>query len=166
MYSGKSSGFILSSSFPISLLFSVVVSLVSISFILLVLNHMSLCFIVQYSGHPVNLMVPFFQLTSGLCLTSQSCPKNMLVLSRSITAASRISLCPLISISRDATLVTSLFFVSSALKTSKEKFIDLVGTFLSLTNYSLIPVCVQLESTSTFTFSFLYYKMRVWTDFG
>ena len=155
IYSSRSSGFVLSGSFPISPLSCVVVFFVSISFVLLVLNRMSSYFIVQFPGHLVNLMILFFQLTSRLCLTSQSCPKNISVPSRSVTAASRVSLCLLISISRGATLVTSLFFVLSALKTSKEKSIDLVGILLSLTNYSLITVCVQPESTSTLTFSSL-----------
>ena len=81
----------------------------------------------------------------------------MSVPSRSVTAASSISLCLLILIFRGATLVTSPFFVPLVLKTSKEKFIDLVGILLSLTNCSSIPVCVQLESTSAFTFSFLLF---------
>ena len=37
-------------------------------------------------------------ITSGLCLTSQLCPKNMSVPARSVTTASSFSLCPLISI--------------------------------------------------------------------
>ena len=69
MYSGKSSGFVLSGFLPISLLSC---SVISIVFVLLVLNLMSSCFIVHCPGHLVNYIVPFFQLTSGLCLTSQS----------------------------------------------------------------------------------------------
>ena len=157
IYSSRSSGFVLSGSFPISPLSYIVVFFVFISFVLLVLNCMSSCFIVQFPGHLVNLMVPFFQLTSRLYLTSQSCPKNMLVPSRSITATSKISLCLLISISRSATLVTSPFFVLSVLKTSKAKFIGLVGIFLSLINCSSISVCVQLEFTSVFTFNLLLF---------
>ena len=71
MYSGKSSGFVLSGSLLISPLSCYLVSVVSVAFVLLVLNLISLCFIVQLLEHLVNLMVPFFQLTSGLCLTSQ-----------------------------------------------------------------------------------------------
>ena len=116
---------------------------------------MSWCFIVQFPRHLVNLMIPFFQLTLGLCLTNQSCPKNMSILSKSITDAFRVSLCPLILISRGVTLVTSLFFVPLALNTSNEKFIGLVWILLSLTNYSSILVCVHPESTNTLTFNFL-----------
>ena len=148
MYSGKSSGFILSCS---------LLSVVSIALVLLDLNHMSSCFIVQFPGHLVNLIVPFFQLTSGLCLTSQSCPGNMFVLFKSVTATSNVSLYPLILTSRDATLVTSPFFVLSALNTSKEKFIGFVWILLSLTSCSSIPVCVHPESTSAFTFNFLLF---------
>ena len=157
MYSSRSSRFVLSGSFSISPLFCFVVSFVSVSFVLLVLNYMSSCFIIQFPRHLVSLMVPFFQLTSGLCLTSQSCPKNMSVPSRSITTAFRVSLCLLILIFRDATLVTSPFFIPLVLKTSKEKSIDLVGILLFLINCSSITVCVQLESTSAFTFSFLLF---------
>ena len=157
MYSGKFSGFVLSYSFPISLLSCFLLFIISIALVLLNLNHMSSCFIEQFSRHLVNLMVPFFQLTSRLCLTSQSCPRNMSVPSKSITAASNVFLCPLILISRGATLVTSPFFVPSALNTSKEKFISFVQIFLSLTNCSSILVCVQPESTSALTFSFLLF---------
>ena len=69
MYSSKSSGFVLSG---FLLLSCSLVSIVSVAFVLLVLNLISLCFIVQLSGHLVNLIVLFFQLTSVLCLTSQS----------------------------------------------------------------------------------------------
>ena len=100
-------------------------------------------------------MVLFFQLTSGLCLTSQSCPKNMSVLFKSATATSNCSLWPLILISRSATLVTSLFFVLFALKTSNEKLIGFICILLSLTNCSSITICMHPESTSTFTFKFL-----------
>ena len=154
MYSGKSSGFVLSGFLPISPLFYSVLS-VAISLVCLELNRMFLCIIVQLPEHLVNLMVPFFQLTSGLCLTSQSCPKNISVLSKSVTAASRVSLCLLISISRGATLVTSPFFVPSALNTSKEKSIDFIWILLSLTNCSSIPVWMHPESTSALTSNFL-----------
>jgi len=123
IYSGKSSGFVLSSFFPISLLSYVIVS---IACVFLVLNHTSWCFIVQLPGHLVNFIVPFFQLTSGLCLTSQSCTRNISVPFKSITATSSYSLYLFILTSRGATLVTSPFFVLSALNTSNEKFIGLV----------------------------------------
>ena len=149
MYSGKSSGFVLSGPLPTLPLSC------SVSFVLLELNRISLCVIVQLPGHLVNLIVLFFQLTSGLCLTNQSCSKNMSVLSKSVTAASSFYLWLLILISRGAILVTSLFFVLSALNTSKEKSIDFVWIFSSLTSCLLIPVWVHLESTNALTFSFL-----------
>ena len=127
------------------------------SLVCLELNRIFLCIIVQFSGHLVNLMVPFFQLTSRLCLTSQSCPKNISVPSKSITTASNVSLCPLILTSRGATLVTSPFFIPSALNTLKEKLIFLVWILFLLTNCSLIPVWVHLESTNALTFRFLLF---------
>ena len=154
MYSGKSSGFVLSGSFPISPLSCSVLSN-TVSFILLALNRMSLCVIVQLPGHLVNLIVLFFQLTSGLCLTSQSYPKNMSVPAKSITAASSVSLCLLISTSRGTTLVTSPFLVPSVLNTLKEKSIYLVKILLSLTNCLSIPVWVHPESTNALTLRFL-----------
>ena len=72
-----------------------------------------------------------------------------------VTAASSCSLCLLISISRDATLVTSLFFILSVLKTLNEKFIGLVCIHFSLINCLSIPICVHLESTSALTLRFL-----------
>ena len=155
MYSGRSSGFVLSGSFPISPLSCSWLSFVSISLVCLELNRISLYVTVQFSGHLINWMVLFLQLTSRLCLTNQSCPKNISVPSKSVTAASKVSLCPLISISRGTTLVTSPFFVPSVLNTSKEKSIAFVWILLSLTNYSSISVWMHLESTSVFTFRFL-----------
>ena len=96
----------------------------------------------------MNFIVLFFQLTSRLCLTNQLWPRNMSISFKSITAASNCSLCPLISIFRGATLVTSLFFVLSALKTSNEKLIGLICILFSLTSCSLIPVCVHPKLTS------------------
>ena len=81
----------------------------------------------------------------------------MSILFKSITTASSCSLCLLISISRDTTLVTSLFFVLSALKTSNEKFISLVCICFSLTSCLSIPIYVHLESTSVLTLRFLLF---------
>ena len=105
----------------------------------------------------MNFIVLFFQLTSRLCLTNQSWSKNMSIPFKSITIAFSYSLYPLISISRDTTLITSLFFILSALKTSNKKFISLVCIYFSLTNCSLIPICVYLESTSALTLRFLLF---------
>ena len=76
---------------------------------------------------------------------------------KSITAASNCSLWPLILIFRGATLVTSSFFIPSALKTSNEKFIGFVWILLSLTNCLSILVYVYLESTRALTFSFFLF---------
>ena len=107
-------------------IFPLFYSLLPIACVLLVLNSISWCFILQLSEHLINFIVLFFQLTSELYLTNQLWPKNMSVLLKSITTASSCFLCLLISISRSTTLVTSLFFISSILKILNEKFISLV----------------------------------------
>ena len=141
----------MSGSSPISLLSC---SLVPGVYVLLALNSISWCFILQDSGHFVNCIVLFFQLTFRLCLTSQSCPKNMSIPFKSITVASSCSLCPLISISRSATLVISPFFVPSTLNTLNKKLIGFIWILLSFTSYSLIPVCVHPELTNVLTLRF------------
>ena len=73
---------------------------------------------------------------------------------RSVTAASSCSLCLLISISKGAILVTSPFFVPSALKTSNEKLIGFVWILLSLTNCLSISVYVHPESTNVLALRF------------
>ena len=105
----------------------------------------------------MNFIVLFFQLISELCLTSQSCPKNMSILFRSVTVAFSYSLYLLILISRDTTLVTSPFLVPSALNTLNEKFIGLIGILFFLTSCLSIPVCVHSESTNALTSSFLLF---------
>ena len=154
MYLGKSFGFVISGSLPIFLLFY---SLLSVACVLLVLNLISWCFILQLSRHLVNCIIPFFQLTSGLCLTNQLYLRNMSILFKSITTASSCFLYLLISISRDAILVTSLFLVLFTLKTLNKKFIGFVCILLFLTSYSSILVYVHLESTSALTLRFLLF---------
>ena len=130
-------------------------SLLSVVYVILVLNSISWCFILQLHGHLVNYIIPFFQLTSGLYLANQSYLRNMSVPFESVTAASSYFLCLLISISKCATLVTSPFFVPSTLKTLNEKFIGFVCIHLSLTGCLSIPICVHSESTNTLTLRFL-----------
>ena len=154
MYLGKSFGFVASGSL---LILPLSCSLLPVVYILLVLNSISWCFILQLPEHLVNCIILFFQLTSGLCLTNQLCPKNMSIPFKSVTTASSYSLCPLILIYRGTILVTSLFFVLSMLKTSNEKFIGFVCILLSLTSCSLILVCVHPKSTSAFTLRFLLF---------
>ena len=152
IYLGKSSGFVVLDSLPILLLSC---SLLSVVCVLLVLNSISWCFILQLPGHLTNFIVLFFQLTFGLCFINQSWFKNVSVPFKSVTAASNCSLCLLIVISRGTTLVTSPFFIPSVLKTSNEKFIGLVCILFSLTSCLSIPVCVHPESTSVFTLRLL-----------
>ena len=121
---------------------------VSIACILLVLNSIFWYFILHDPRHLVNYILPFFQFTSGLCLTNQSCSKNMSTPFKSITATSMYSLYLLILISSGATFVTFLFLVPSVLYTLNEKFIGLVYILLSLTSCLSIPMWVHLESTS------------------
>ena len=154
IYSGKSSGFVVSGFF---LILPLSYSLFSVACVLLVLNSISWCFILQLSRHLVNHIILFFQLTSGLYLTNQSCPRNMSIPFKFITAASSCSLCLLILIFRSAILVTSLFFVPSALKTSKEKLISFIWILLSFTNCSSILICVHLESTNILILRFLLF---------
>ena len=152
IYSSKSSGFVVSGFFPIFLLSC---SLFSVACVLLVLNLISWCFILQLSRHLINYIIPFFQLTSWLCLTSWLYSKNMSVPFKSVTAVFNYSLCLLILIFRGTTLVISLFFVLSILNTSNEKLIGFVWILLSFTNCLLISVYVYLESTNILTLKFL-----------
>ena len=76
---------------------------------------------------------------------------------KSITTASSCFLYLLISIFRSATLVISLFFILSVLKTLNEKFIGLVCICFSLTNYLSISIYMYLESTSVLTLRFLLF---------
>ena len=78
----------------------------------------------------------------------------MTILFKFVTTASSYSLCLLILISRDTTLVTSPFFVLSVLKTLNEKFIGFVYILFFLTSCSSIPVCVHPKSTSALTLRF------------
>ena len=87
-------------------------------------------------------------------MTNQSCPRNMSIPFKSVTAASSCSLCLLILISRGATLVTSPFFVPYAWKTLNEKLIGFIWIHLSLTNCLLILMCMHPESTNTLTLKF------------
>ena len=144
-------------------IFTLFYSLLPIACVLLVLNSISWCFILQLSEHLINFIVLFFQLTSELYLTNQLWSKNMSVLLKSITTASSCFLCLLISISRSTTLVTSLFFISSILKILNEKFISLVCICFSLTSCSSISVCVHPESTSVLILRFLPFFVFTFT---
>ena len=74
---------------------------------------------------------------------------------KSVTTAFSYFLCLLISISRGTILVTSLFFILSALNTLNEKLIGFVWILLSLTSCSSILIYVHSESTSVLNLRFL-----------
>ena len=102
-------------------------------------------------------------MTSGLCLTSQLCFKNISVLFKSITVTSNYSLYLLILISRGATLVTFLFFVPFILKTLNKKLIGLVWILSSLTNYLLIFIYMYPELTNALTLKFFLFFVLTFT---
>jgi len=149
MYSGKFSRLVEFGSFSMS---CCSLSLLSIGCSLCI-NDMSWCCILHSFGHLLNYIVLVFQFTSGLCLTNQSYSRNMSVLFKSITAASICSVCPFISSSSSANHVTSSFLVLSVLKTLKYLFIGSILILSSFTNCLSIPVWVQPESTSIFSYS-------------
>ena len=78
-----------------------------------------------------------------------------------ITAASSYSLCLLISISKGTTLVTSLFFVSSALNTLNEKLISFVWILLFFTSCLLISICMHPKLTNALTLRFFLFFVLI-----
>ena len=76
---------------------------------------------------------------------------------KSVTAVSSYLLCLFILISKNTTLVTSPFFILSALKTLNEKLISFIWILLSLTSYSLISVCVHPELTNALILRFFLF---------
>ena len=148
MYSGRSSvfvgsGFLLISCCPLSC--------VSVAYSLLVSNLISWCFVLHVFEHLVNCIILLSQFTSVLCLTNQSCPKNIFMPFKYITAISICSLCPLILTSSGANLETSLFLEPSILKTSNNISAGLVLICSFFTSCLLIPICVHPESTSAWS---------------
>jgi len=137
IYSGRSSRFVGSSSFPIS---CCSLFWLSIGCILQFLNNIFWCCVLQFLGHLVNYIVPIFQFISGLCLTNQSYSRNMSVLFISITAVSICYLCLLILTFSSTNLVTSPFLVPSALKTLNDLFVSSVLILSSFTNCLLITI--------------------------
>ena len=153
MYSERSSGFVRSSSLPIS---CYSLSCISIAYALLVLNVMFWWSVQHVFGHLVNHIVPIFQFTSRLYLTNQSYPKNMSVLFRLVTAASIFFLCLLISTSSGTNHVTSPFLVLFVLKTLNTISADFVWICSFLTSCLLIFMYMHLESTSTCSHNFFF----------
>jgi len=158
MYSGRSFGFIGSSFFTISWcsLFWL-----SINCIYLFLNDISWCCVLQFFRHLVNHIVSMFQFTSRLCLTSQSYPKNIFMLFRSITATSICFLYSFILTSNSAYHVASLFLVLSILKTSNNWSIGFILIFSSFTSCLLILVCIYSEPTSIYSYNFFPFAVLI-----
>jgi len=154
MYSERFSRFVRSGSLPIS---CYSLSCMSIACVLCILNDISWYCVVHILGYFVNYIVPKFQFTSELCLTSQSYSKNMSVLFKSITTTSICSLYLLISISSGTNHLAFPFLVLSILKTSNIISVGFILMFLFLTSFLLIPMCVHLESTSACNHSFFLF---------
>jgi len=110
----------------------------------------------------VNYIVPLLQSTSELCFTNQLYPKNMSVLSKSVTIALICFLCPLISTSNGVNQVTSPFFVPSMLKTLNDLSMGSILIFSFLTSCLSIPVWVHPESTNVCSHSsFLFFILML-----
>ena len=143
-------------------------SCISIAYALLVLNIISWYCVLHVFGHLINHI---FQFTSELCLTNQSCSRNMFVPFKSVTTMSICSLCLLISTLSSTNHVNSLFFVPFVLKTSNTMSASFVLICSSLTNCLLISIYVYLESTSIcscnyfpvyiFTFDFIFSSLSL-----
>ena len=108
--------------------------------------------VLQCLGHLVNHMTP-----SGLCSTSQSCPRNRSVSLISDTTASIYLICPfeLISKGTNSLIVFSLFLDPSELYTSNSFGSNLVGIPFSSTIFLAIVVFIHLELINALTLSFL-----------
>ena len=155
MYFGRSSGFVgsgslsspfdSSSSFDSSLLDHRV-------------NHIDLCSILQYPGHLVNHMTPSFQFTSGLCSTSQSCPRNRFVFLISDTTILIYLMCPfeLIFKGTNSLILFSLFLDPSELYMS-----DGFGSDFFSTVFLAMVVFVHPKSFNALTLSFLLFFVLI-----
>ena len=80
---------------------------------------------------------------------------------KSMTATLICSLCLLISISSGANLITSLFFIPSALKTLNDLSIGSILILSSLTSCLSISVWVHLESTNTYNHNFFLFFVLI-----
>ena len=120
-------------------------------------NRIDSCSVLQCPRHLVNCMTPSFQSTSGLCSTSQSCPRNRSVSLISDTTASICSMCPfeLISKGINSLIVFSPFLDLSELYMSKGLGSDLVDIPFSSTVFLAIVVFVHPELINALTSSFL-----------
>ena len=132
MYSGKSSGFIRSSSLPIFCC-SFSVSSIGYNLHILNINEISQCCILYFLEY-LNCIVSFSQLTSGLCLTNQLYSKNIFMPFKFITTVSILFICLLISSFSGTNLVTSPFLIPSTLKTSNDLSISFVFIHFSFTS--------------------------------
>ena len=102
-----------------------------------------------------------FQFTSGLYLTNQLYSKNISVLFKSMTTALICFLCSLISTSISVYHVTSLFLISSTLKTLNNLSIHSVLILSSFTSCLLISVWMHLESTSACSHKFFLFNVLI-----
>ena len=153
MYFGRSSGFVglgsLSSPFDSS------------SFGNNYLDHgvnlIDLCSALQCPGHLVNCITPSFQFTSGLCSTSQLCPRNRSIFLISDTTVSICLICLFELISRDtkSLIVFSPFLDPSKLYTLNGFGSDLVGIPFSSTVFLAMVMFVHPELVNLLTLSLL-----------
>ena len=153
-YFGRSSGFVGSGS--LSPLFDFSFSFGS-SLLDHRVNRIDLCSILQYPGHLVNYITPSFQSTSGLCSTSQLCPRNRSVSLISDTTISICSMClfELISRGTNSLIVFSPFLDPSELYMLNGLGSDLVDILFSSTVFLAMVVFVHPESINVLTLSFL-----------
>ena len=120
-------------------------------------NRIDLCSVLQCSGYLVNCITSSFQSTSGLCSTSQSCPRNKFVSLISNTTVSICLMClfELISRSTNSLIVFSPFLDPSELYTLNGLGSDLVDISFASTVFLVIMVFVHSESINALTLSFL-----------
>ena len=121
------------------------------------MNCIDLYSVLQYPRYLENHMVPFFQFTSGLCSTSQLCPRNRSV---SLISNTTVLICLMClfefnSKSTNSLIVFSLFFDLSELYISKDFLGIFVSIFFSFTISLVIVVCIYSESINALTLSFL-----------
>ena len=154
MYFGRSLGFV-----RLGSLFSLFDSSSSFGSNLLDhgVNYIDSCSVLQCPGHLVNCMTPSFQFTSGLCSTSQLCPRNRSVSLISDTTASICSMClfELISKGTNSLIIFSPFLDPSKLYTSNGFRSNLIGILFSSTVFLAMVVFVYPELINALTLSFL-----------
>ena len=153
MYFGRSSGFVglgsLSSPFDSSFFGN--------NYLDHGVNLIDLCSALQCPGYLVNCITPSFQFTSGLCSTSQSCPRNRSISLISDTTVSICLIClfELISRGTKSLIVFSPFLDPSKLYTLNGFGSDLVGIPFSSTVFLAMVMFVHPELVNLLTLSLL-----------